>query len=302
MSVIVFGANGYLGRHLCLYLKNKNIQFIPIGRSKFSIDNYSNYLSVDITETKQLEKVSFDVDMVFMFAGHTGTKNDEKTRDKFTLVNEVGLKNMLNSFVKQNIFPKVVFPSSRLVYKGVRDGLLVEDSEKEAKTVYARNKLNCEEMLSNYHNTHRINYTIFRICVPYGNSFDEDYSYGTIGFFLNKAKSGDDIPLYGGGELKRTFTHVIDLSRIIVESSFNKVSDNQIFNIGSNDNLSLKVVAELIASKYHVNVKYISWPEDALKIESGDTIFCDDKIRNLLNIEYKYSIFTSFLPHNTTER
>lgn len=301
-NTIVFGSNGYLGRHICLYLKNNNINFTPIGKSEVSIDNYSNYLSVDITDFEALKKIDFNVDVIFMFAGLTGTKNDKKIVEKFTRVNENGLQNIANCLAQKSNPPKIVFPSSRLVYKGRKNTLLVEDSEKEMKTVYARNKLNCEKVLMNFHKKHKINYTIFRVCVPYGNSFEDDYSYGTIGLFINRAKLGEDISLYGDGELKRTFTHVDDLSRIIVESSFNSNSDNQIYNIGSNDNLSLKEVAQLIADKYDVGIKFVSWPQEALEVESGDTMFNDDKIRNSLKVCYKNSIATSFLPHNKTER
>ncbi|MDF1672018.1 MAG: NAD(P)-dependent oxidoreductase [Vicingaceae bacterium] len=301
-SAIVFGSNGYLGRHICLYLKNNNINFTPLGKSEKSIDNYSNYLSVDITDLERLKKIDFNVDIIFMFAGLTGTKNDKSTVEKFTKVNEVGLQNIINCIVNKNKSPKVVFPSSRLVYKGEKNALLVEKSEKEKKTIYAQNKLNCEQILIESNNKHNINYTIFRVCVPYGNSFEDGYSYGTIGFFIGLAKSGENITLYGDGELKRTFTHVDDLSRIIVDSSFNKNSDNQIFNIGSNDNLSLKEVAKLIADKYSVGITYVPWPKDALEVESGDTVFSDDKIRNSLNVSYNNSIKTSFLPHNKIER
>lgn len=301
-NAIVFGSNGYLGRHICLYLKNNNINFTPIGKSKRSIDNYSNYLSVDITEIEQLKKIDFNVDIIFMFAGLTGTKNDESTVQKFTEVNEVGLQNIVNWIANKNKSPKIIFPSSRLVYKGSKNAFLIENSEKEMKTIYAQNKLNCEQILIDSYSKQNINHTIFRVCVPYGSNFENGYSYGTIGFFIDRAKSGEDITLYGDGDLKRTFTHVDDLSRIIVESSFNNNSDNQIFNIGSNDNLSLKEVAQLIAGKYGVGIKCVAWPQDALEVESGDTMFNDDKIRSSLNVSYEKSIVASFLPHNKTER
>ena len=44
-------------------------------------------------------------------------------------------------------------------------------------------------------------FTIFRICVPYGNLIDELYSYGTIGFFINRAMKGQNITIYGDGSL-----------------------------------------------------------------------------------------------------
>ena len=63
-KAILFGVNGYLGRHIAYFLKQYNIEFIPTGSSKNSIDNYSNYLQVDITDKTQLQQLDFNVDLV----------------------------------------------------------------------------------------------------------------------------------------------------------------------------------------------------------------------------------------------
>lgn len=52
---------------------------------------------------------------------------------------------------------------------------------------------------------------------------------------------------------------------------------NDVFNIGGED-YSLKEMAELIAKKYGVGVEYVPWPDVALKIESGDTVFDSEKL------------------------
>ncbi|MBK6876269.1 MAG: hypothetical protein IPG99_07415 [Ignavibacteria bacterium] len=44
-------------------------------------------------------------------------------------------------------------------------------------------------MIEAFSNMFEMDYTIFRICVPYGNKFGSSYSYGTIGFFY-QAESG----------------------------------------------------------------------------------------------------------------
>ena len=41
-------------------------------------------------------------------------------------------------------------------------------------------------------------------------------------------------------------------------------------------------MAELIAKKYGVGVDYVPWPEVALKIESGDTVFDSTKLDNAI--------------------
>jgi len=282
---ILFGANGYLGRHIAHFLKQNNIEFIPAGRAPKSIDNYPNYQQIDITNKAALKQLNFNVDYVFAFAGLTGTGNSKEEIAEFTEVNEQGLANLIECCKSvENV--RIVFPSTRLVYKGVENLPLVEDAVKESKTIYAKNKLICEQMLAKSNVSH----TIFRICVPYGNLIDRVYSYGTIGFFIGRATKGENITIYGDGSLKRTFTHVRDISESILLALELDASKNEVYNIGSNDNLSLLDVATLVAKKYNVNVEFVDWPEAALKIESGDTIFEGSKLNQLINYKSKESL------------
>ena len=282
---ILFGANGYLGRHIAHFLLEHNIEFIPTGSSEKSIDNHPNYKQIDITDKEQLGQLDFNVDYVFAFAGLTGTGNSKEEIERFTKVNELGLANLIE--MSENVKGlRLIFPSTRLVYKGIQNVALVEESEKESKTIYAKNKLVCEGMLKGA----KIDFSIFRICVPYGNLIDQVYSYGTIGFFINKAVKGENITIYGDGSLKRTFTHVRDISESIIKTLDLNSSINQIYNIGSDDNLSLLEVATLVANKYNVKVEFVDWPEAALKIESGDTIFDGSKLNRDINYKSQESL------------
>jgi len=282
---ILLGANGYLGRHVAYLLKQQQIEFIPADIAETSIDGHANYQKIDVTDKKDLNQLDFNVTHVFMFAGLTGTQSTPELIKQFTKVNEQGLSNVLEC-CKKIKGVRIVFPSTRLVYKGVENTPLNEDSEKEAKTIYAKNKLACEQMLEES----SVDYTTFRICVPYGNLIDENYSYGTIGFFIGKASKGDNITIYGDGSLKRTFTHVSDIVHIIYNASQLESTVKNVYNIGSNDSLSLLEVANLVAQKYDVDVESVSWPEEALKIESGDTIFADNKLQDRLICNYEHSL------------
>ena len=215
-----------------------------------------------------------------MFAGLTGTYAGFDAYEKYININEISLLNLLDAIRKSDYRPKVVFPSTRLVYKGY-DRSLKEDDEKESKTIYAANKLACEGYLQAYCKSFDIPYTVFRICIPYGNMLSTDYSFGTVGFFIKQAKAGKDITLYGGGTIKRTFTHMEDLCYQIVEGAKKKESDGQIYNVGG-ETLSLRQAAEIIAAKFGTNVVAVPWPEKDLRIESGHTYFDDSKIQTLL--------------------
>ena len=156
-----------------------------------------------------------------------------------------------------------------------------EDDEKETKTIYAVNKIACENLLYAYRQNFDIPYTIFRICVPFGNMFSDDYSFGTIGFFIRQASNDRRITLYGDGSIKRTFTSMHDLCKQIVEVGMERVSDGEIYNIGGHT-YSLRNAAEIIASYYKAEISFISWPERDLKMESGSTYFDSSKIERVM--------------------
>jgi len=99
---------------------------------------------------------------------------------------------------------------------------------------------------------------------------------------MKKARSGENIVLYGDGEQKRTFSHVSKICSVMYDSVSMSETKNETYNIGG-ESFSLKEIAFLIAQKHHVEIEYIPWPEFALKIESGDTIFNDSKIKKLID-------------------
>lgn len=283
-KVIVIGANGYIGKHLVKYLERYDVDVATYDVAVNA--DLPNYHQVDIKEKESIGKIDFDVDYIFMFAGLTGTYVGFEKYETYIYINEIGLLNLLDAICKSKFRPKIIFPSTRLVYKGV-DKALKEIDEKETKTLYAVNKLACEGILQAYKTSFDIPYAVFRICIPYGNLLSTDYSFGTVGFFIKQAKAGKDITLYGGGNIKRTFTHMEDLCHQVIEGAFNPESNGEIFNIGG-ETYSLREAAEIVAYKFDANVVDVPWPERDLRIESGHTYFDDTKIRMLLNLgEYK---------------
>ena len=287
----VIGANGYIGKHIVSYLQ----RYYDVNVNSYDIVaecDLPNYHKVDLTDKESIKGLNLDLDYIFMFAGLTGTYNGFNEYQKFISINELGLLNLLDAIKNSEYRPKVIFPSTRLVYKGV-DKSLKEDDLKECKTIYAANKLACEGYLQAYHDSFDIPYTIFRICLPYGNLLSTDYSFGTVGFFIRQAKAGKDITLYGGGNIKRTFTHMEDLCYQIIEGSFHHESNGQTYNVGG-ETLSLHDAAEIIAAKYGTKVTEIPWPERDLRIESSHTYFDDTKIRSLLRNMNPYKKLSDF--------
>ena len=274
----IIGSKGYIGKHLEYYLKQKKNDVVCYDVVESEDVNYHR---CDLTDFESVRRIiDLKVDYIFMFAGLTGTYVGFDKANIFVTVKEMGLINLLNCIRESKYRPKIIFPSTRLIYKGA-DKALKEDDEKETKTIYAVNKIACENLLYAYRQNFDIPYTIFRICVPFGNMFSDDYSFGTIGFFIRQASNDRRITLYGDGSIKRTFTSMHDLCKQIVEVGMERVSDGEIYNIGGHT-YSLRNAAEIIASYYKAEISFISWPERDLKMESGSTYFDSSKIERVM--------------------
>lgn len=297
MKAIVLGCNGYLGSHICKTLKDKNIFVTGIDLAENPKEEFCDeYFSLDITKSDALSKIDFKADYLFQFIGATGSFDSILNYTKYIQINEIGLLNVLSAI--KSLDPKerplVVFPSSRLVYQGQKNKSLTENEVLFAKTIYAQNKISCESYMNIFKNVFDIDYVIFRIGVPYGNSLSNDYSYGTIGMLLSQCKKNRKISLFGDGNLMRTFTYVQDICEMMWSTIKNDSSFNKTYNIHG-ENLKLKTIASKIADKFEVPIEYVPWPEKALKIESGDTIFNSESILASMEGSLNYTKFDDWI-------
>ncbi|MGM9978886.1 MAG: NAD-dependent epimerase/dehydratase family protein [Clostridium sp.] len=286
-KITIIGANSYIARNLiekCKIRQIKNLKLYDIDDKQF--DGNKNYKKINMMNIESIENIDFDSDIIFIFTGKTGTIQGFNDYSNYIDINEKILLNILYVYIKKKSKAKIIFPSTRLVYKGKHNTPLKEDDDKEFKTIYAINKFCCEQYLKIYNNVYGINYCIFRICVPYGTIISEASSYGTAEFFIDKAKNGEDITVYGDGTLKRTFIYIGDLCNALIDGAMSESCLNDIYNIGG-ETMSLCEMATKIANAYNVNVKFTKWPEEALKVESGDTIFDSSKFDFLMNFQYK---------------
>ena len=260
----VFGSRGYLGAQLVSHFRSKGIVCDELDLPEADVTSPSFWKSFDPTRYSG----------VLFFAGLTGAAASNANRERYVAVNEGGVRNLIAKLRPLGeLAPKVVFPSTRLVYKGAGRPL-PEDAEKECKTVYAETKLRAEELLRDA----GVPYAVIRICVPYGSIVSHGYSYGTLGFMIRQAKEGR-ITLFGDGGQRRTFTHVRD----ICEAVGRLLADDAtgIFNVGGADR-SLAEAAHFVASRFSAKVDFVPWPKEALALESGSTVFDSSRLDALL--------------------
>lgn len=290
-KIIIIGANSYIARNMLYCLNNKNDNEFEIklyDKDDKHLDGDKRYHKINILDKESVKSIDFKCDIIYMFIGKTGSADGFEKYKLFVDVNEIGLLNVLNEYVIQKSSAKIVFPSTRLVYKGKKNESLKENDKKEFNTIYAINKYACEQYLKMYNNAYGVKYCVLRICVPYGTMIKDASSYGTAEFMLNKAKKNENITLYGDGELRRTIIHMSDLCEILYIVACTSKCINDVYNIGG-ENFSLLEMADLVAKKYNVEVEFCEWPSLALAIESGDTVFCFDKLNKIIKYNFKMS-------------
>ena len=286
--IYIFGVNGYIGKHLACFAKAQHYRVLGLDLDEgCALGPDIDYCKFDITRRDAFDQLDFNVDHIYFLAGLTGTEAGFSTYEPYTLANQLGLNHLLDRMAGLKSRARIVFPSTRLVYKGQAATPLAEDAKKAPLSLYALNKLSSEYLLQIYANRYDLCYTVFRICVPYGNRFDMAYSYGTMGFFLSMARQKKNLTLYGDGRLQRTFVHVADICRIMIRASQPDTTANRIFNIGG-ETLSLLDIARPIAKKFGVAIEFKPFPESVDRLESGDTIFDDTKLQSVFPYTYKY--------------
>lgn len=275
LDCMVFGSNGYIGKNLAFYLSK-------LGHNVLIPKNNSGS-QIDIRDRSELGNIDWDVDVIYFFSGLTGNSQSFLEYKNFLESNELGILNILDSIASSKHRPRLIFPSTRLIYEGSERGLK-EGDKKDPKTIYGVSKLSCEYYIRAYSEIYDIDYTILRICVPYANFVDDSYSYGTIGNFINQIKKSNEITLYGDGRLKRTFIHMHDLLAGIHLSSISRNAKNQTYNLPGED-YTLLEVAELLSEKYGSKISFVPWPDIEKKVETGSTFFDASKIKKELSFK-----------------
>ena len=167
-----------------------------------------------------------------------------------TLNNPIGVLNDLSGL--ENIFflaketkvKKIFFSSSSEVY-----GEPVELPQREyltplnSRLPYAVIKNVGECFCKSYKQEHNLDYTIFRFFNTYGSRQSKDF---VVSKFIELAKANKDITVYGTGLQTRTFCYIDDHIEATIKAFEDNVFNNEIVNIGNNEETTILHLAETI--------------------------------------------------------
>lgn len=254
-KILVTGGAGNIASALVAQLISDPQNFVVIldnlstgYMSKLPSENKTNwkFIKADVNNLADISSVmySYSFDYVFHFAAVVGVKRTQE--NPVSVLNDIeGIKNVLN-LSKNSTVKHVYYASSSEVY-----GEPVELPQNEHRTPlnsrvpYAVVKNVGECFYRSYWQEFNLPYTIFRFFNTYGPNQSTDF---VVSRFLEAALKNKDLTIYGDGSQTRTFTYVEDTMAVCYKIFKEKLMVNDVINIGNNELMTIKELAELVIS------------------------------------------------------
>ncbi|MGB9929590.1 MAG: SDR family NAD(P)-dependent oxidoreductase [Methanosarcina sp.] len=250
MNVLVTGGAGFIGSHIAEYFAKAgyNVRILDNLATGFlkNIPQYKNveFIQGDICDSSLVEKAVSGMDYVYHEAALVSVPlSCEKPVEAFQ-VNTLGTLNVLQACVKSGV-DKFVTASSAAVYGNNPVLPKSEAMYPEPASPYAISKLDGEYLAKMFYEDHDLRTTCLRYFNVYGPRQDPKSPYAAvIPIFLEKAKAGKDLTIYGDGLQSRDFVHVKDVVRANVAAL--EHGDGQVFNVAMGKSVTVLELAENI--------------------------------------------------------
>ncbi len=259
MQILITGAAGFIGYHLCKLLANSEHHIIGIDsvNDYYSVqlkedrlkqlEQYSNFefIKMDLCDKQGIDKLFKDkkFDIAINLAAQAGVRYSIEHPYKYIESNIQGFINILEA-CRHNPVKHLIYASSSSVY-GNRDDTPFSTSQKtdEPVSLYAATKKSNELMAHTYSHLYNIPTSGLRFFTVYGPMGRPDMAYFS---FTNKITNNETINVFNNGNLERDFTYVDDIVSAIeklidlpFDTEQEKEKPYRLFNIGNNKPVKL---------------------------------------------------------------
>ena len=249
-NIVITGALGYIGTELCKLYSGFSWKYNVIALDSRFVSERVNelkrrkihFVQADILDLDSIKKFIEIADVVHHLAGITDVayvkKDSDKEKDELVKKTAItGTKNVLDSM---NNNATIVFPSTHVVFEGLKQQKENLDENEKTSTflAYSSSKVENEKQIENSGK----NYAIFRLGSVYGFSTDTMRINIMPNLFSKIASQNGKIKLFGGGTQLKSLVPLIDVARCFKFVEENKNFKNGIYNL-SKENTTVRDVA-----------------------------------------------------------
>lgn len=287
MTILVTGAAGFVGMHVCKAL-------LEAGEQVIGIDNLNTYydvglkdkrlaelkpfksftfLKIDIADAEALNQALSkydDISKVVHLAAQAGVRYSISNPFEYARSNLDGFLTILEYCRSLKKLDHLVYASSSSVYGGNKElPYSVEHSVDHPVSLYAATKKSNELMAHSYSHLYRMPTTGLRFFTVYGPWGRPDMAYW---MFTDALLNGKSIKIFNKGDMKRDFTYIDDIVSGVLKvlKAPPKDTDTEnapyhVYNIGNNRSEPLMEMVSVLEKALGVTAEL-----ELLPMQKGD--------------------------------
>jgi len=263
MRILVTGGAGFIGSHIVDRLISSGNEVIVYdnlssGKLEFLEHHMRNenfkFVKDDLLNFETLKREMKDVNLVYHVAANPDVKIGARDTRIHLEQNVIATHNLLEA-MRLNDISDIVFTSTSTVYGEAKKIPTPEDYGPLIPiSLYGASKLAAESLIMAYAHTFGMNTVIYR----FANIVGPRSTHGVIYDFIMKLKNNPhELEILGDGTQKKSYLYIEDCVDAIIYGYEHRKEDVEIFNIGSDDWIDVKKIADIVVEEMGLeNVKY----------------------------------------------
>lgn len=253
MTVLITGANGFIGSHIANHFLLAGHTVVATSRqfhdSTRTLLKDAELIDLDVLNTDQLQNLSVQADVLI----HVATANDviSKSSIKGIELSAIGTKNMLDFAVKNHI-PRCIVFSTLQVYGTELTGDIDESSPAHFQNDYGLNHLFAEMYAEQYHRQGKVKCAVIRPGNVYGDILTDSFNRWNLipGCFCKEAMENGTITIKSSGLQMRNFVQVKNLALAVNAICMDNMDNFEVYNGGSTVHKTMVEVATLVKEAF----------------------------------------------------
>jgi NAD dependent epimerase/dehydratase len=251
-NILVTGADGFIGSHLVelLCLKGANVHALVQYNSFNSwgwLENLDCLSSInikagDIRDSNYCDELTSDIDIVFHLASLIGIPYSYSAPSSYFDTNVKGTLNICQAALNNKVI-KIVHTSTSEVYGTAQYVPIDESHPLQAQSPYSASKIAADAIAISFFNSFDLPVTIARPFNTYGPRQSER---AVIPSIITQILHGAKRIKLGDVSPTRDFNYVTDTCEGLLALAESKKTTGEVVNIGSNYEISIKNLLDLI--------------------------------------------------------
>jgi len=255
--VLITGGAGFIGSHLTGKLLEAGCYVVCVdnfvlGRrenvARYMENPYFELVEMDVSQADELDCLLKEkrIERIYHLAANSDIRKSAECPET-DYINTFRTTYALLEGMRRNHIQKLFFSSTSAVY-GEKMGICLTEGIGGLQPIsyYGSAKLASEAFISSYAYMGEMQVLIFR----FPNVIGPGLTHGVIFDFLRKLnKNSDELEILGDGTQCKPYLYVLDLVDAIVEFSRRQKKGVEIYNIGVEDAVTVKRIADLVCER-----------------------------------------------------